>query len=234
MERQEPVVSWEFAISTRLPPLSSAEMTRGRQNRPKGCLNLSCASDNGSGDAQRCKRSRQSGGRRDRDAGRREGETEPPFRGRRQNNRSPETVTQAETQEEGAQATKLHNREGQTCRQVDPRLGRQTSLRLLPVSRLLGKPATAAAATITPDSFWPCRPPLCSPSPIAPAIISLVQNELLQLQPRQLFHPGASTGAGWLDPRGAYVLLRQGGMGMREKERRLLDTPRVQHPSRAQ
>lgn len=198
-------------------------MTRKRQSRPKGCLHPSCALDNDGGS----ERSRQSGGQRDRNPGRSGGEAgKRESGGRRQDNRSPETGTQAEaeTQEEGATGDS----------ETSPKGGARSGDRWTPgwadrppssssqSPHLLGEPPAAAAATITPDSFWPCLPPPCSPSPIAPAIISLVQNELLQLQPRQLFHPGASTGAGWLNPRGAYVL--QGGMRMGRGEMGSLDT----------
>lgn len=63
------------------------------------------------------------------------------------------------------QAEKLHKGD-QKWGQMVPRLARQTSLCLFfprPVSNLLGKPPTAAAATIKPDSFWPLpRSPLLS------------------------------------------------------------------------
>lgn len=76
------------------------------------------------------------------------------------------------------------------------------SARLTRPPHLLGKPPTAAAATIKPDSSGPCSPLFSLPPPVTPAIISLVQNELLQLQPRQLCHLGASAGTWWLGPRG--------------------------------
>lgn len=63
-------------------------------------------------------------------------------------------------------------------------------------AHLLGKVPAAAAATIKPDSSLALATlPFSLPPPITPAIISLVQNELPQLQPRQLFHLGASAGA---------------------------------------
>lgn len=104
------------------------------------------------------------------------------------------------------QAEKLHYREDQNQGQMDPRLGRrQTSLPFLaspslPISwanhplRQQQKSSLILLALATL--------PVALPPPITPAIISLVQNELLQLQPRQLFHLGASAGAGWLGPRG--------------------------------
>lgn len=67
------------------------------------------------------------------------------------------------------QAERLHDKEDQNWGQTDPCLGRQTDrplsafFRLARSPHLLGKPLTAAAATIKPDSFWPLPPsPLLS------------------------------------------------------------------------
>lgn len=97
---------------------------------------------------------------------------------------------------------------------------------------LLGKLPAAEAATIKPDSSSALATfPFSLPPPITPAIISLVQNELLQLQPRQLFHLGANAGAWWLGPRGLPSWLEVGsGDGVEDRESRRAWAPTYPSP----
>lgn len=90
--------------------------------------------------------------------------------------------------------------------------------RLTQSLHLLGKLPTAAAVTIKPDSSLALATlPFSLPPQITPVIISLVQNELLQLQPRQLFHLGANAEVWWLGPRGT-PFRAAGGVGMEGAE----------------
>ena len=97
-----------------------------------------------------------------------------------------------------SQPEKLHTREDQKWGQMDHAWADRppSAFSCLTQSpHLLGKLPAAAAATIKPDSSLALATlPFSHPPPLTPAIISLVQNELLQLQPRQLFHLGASAG----------------------------------------
>lgn len=229
MERQEPAVSWEFAISTRLQPRSSAETTRKRQSSPKGCLNLSCASDNDGGDAQRCKRSRQSGGQRDRDPGRSDGETESRgSQGRRQDPRSRETDTgrEAETQEGGATGGETSQRGGPevgtggpTAGQTDPPL----PSRGLPISWANHPLRQQQQSRLIPSG--PAALPLALPPPSLLQSSPLFKMSFCSCSPDScsILEPALGQG-GWI-LEGRMSSWRQGGMGMGGKERGSLDTP---------
>lgn len=112
----------------------------------------------------------------------------------------------SEIQEEGETAEKLHNKEEPEPGADGLTAGQATDLSAF--SRLAQSPISWANHPLRQQQqsslilLALATLPFALPPPITPAIISLVQNELLQLQPRQLFHLGASAGAGWLGPRG--------------------------------